>query len=174
MLTVEEYGEIRRAHRDGQSIRAIARQQHSRRKVHEALAASEPRKKPAAPPKLDAFKPIREPRFCQRAEILGLSRIPAIYRFGGSFNHCFSLSRRVSPAAKSACGKPRSKASAPPTAGFALALIERRASRPYRPAGLLAIASDFGPTLNDFSTLDPFRRALPAGRPLVAQLSSGA
>lgn len=38
MLTVEDYGRIRRAHRDGLSIRAIARRlHHSRRKVREAL-----------------------------------------------------------------------------------------------------------------------------------------
>jgi len=44
MLTVEDYGIIRRAHRDGMSIRAIARQfHHSRRKVRDALASPEPR-----------------------------------------------------------------------------------------------------------------------------------
>jgi transposase len=44
MLTVEEYGKIRIAHRDGMSIRQIARRfNHSRRKVREALAESEPR-----------------------------------------------------------------------------------------------------------------------------------
>lgn len=55
MLTVEHYGEIRRAHRDGMSVRAIARtQHHSRRKVRDALACPEPRpytrsKEPPAP-----------------------------------------------------------------------------------------------------------------------------
>jgi transposase len=55
MLTVEDYGRIRRAHRDGLSIRAIARRlHHSRRKVREALASPEPRpyrrtKDPPAP-----------------------------------------------------------------------------------------------------------------------------
>lgn len=44
MLTVEEYGRIRRAHRDGLSIREIARTYgHSRRKIREALAEAEPR-----------------------------------------------------------------------------------------------------------------------------------
>ena len=44
MLTVDDYAEIRRAHRDGLSIRAIARQFHrSRRKVREALAQPEPK-----------------------------------------------------------------------------------------------------------------------------------
>lgn len=44
MLTVEDYGRIRIAHRDGMSVRAIARtHHHSRRKVREALAAPEPR-----------------------------------------------------------------------------------------------------------------------------------
>lgn len=44
MLTVEDYGRIRRARQDGLSIRAMARTfHHSRRKVREALDASEPR-----------------------------------------------------------------------------------------------------------------------------------
>lgn len=63
MLTVEDYGVIRRAHRDDMSIRAIARTfHHSRRKVREALAAAEPKgytraQEPAAP-KLGRFKPV--------------------------------------------------------------------------------------------------------------------
>ena len=41
MLTVEDYGRIRRAHRDGMSIREIARTfNHSRRKVREVLKGS--------------------------------------------------------------------------------------------------------------------------------------
>ncbi|MEX2306184.1 MAG: hypothetical protein WD738_01245 [Pirellulales bacterium] len=44
MLKVEDYGRIRRAHRDGMSIREIARAfGHSRRKIREALAQAEPR-----------------------------------------------------------------------------------------------------------------------------------
>ena len=44
MLTVEDYGKIRIAHRDGMSIRQIARRfGHSRRKVREVLEESEPR-----------------------------------------------------------------------------------------------------------------------------------
>jgi len=44
MLKVEDYGRIRRAHRDGMSIREMARTfGHSRRKIREALAAAEPR-----------------------------------------------------------------------------------------------------------------------------------
>lgn len=44
MLTVEDYGRIRRAHRDGMSIREIARTfHHSRRKIREALQRAEPR-----------------------------------------------------------------------------------------------------------------------------------
>ena len=43
MLTVEDYAQIRLAHRDGMSIRAIAKQyRRSRRKVREALKAPEP------------------------------------------------------------------------------------------------------------------------------------
>lgn len=63
MLTVDDYGQIRRAYRDNMSIRAIARTlHHSRRKVREALACPEPRpytrtKDPPAP-KLGPFKPI--------------------------------------------------------------------------------------------------------------------
>jgi hypothetical protein len=38
MLTVDDYGRIRRAHRDGMSIRAIARQfHHSRYKIRQIL-----------------------------------------------------------------------------------------------------------------------------------------
>jgi hypothetical protein len=43
MLTVDDYGKIRIAHRDGMSIRAIARLfKHSRRKVREILANPQP------------------------------------------------------------------------------------------------------------------------------------
>jgi transposase len=63
MLTVEHYGQIRRANRDGMSVRAIARTlHHSRRKVREALTRPEPRpytrcKDPPAP-RLGAFHAI--------------------------------------------------------------------------------------------------------------------
>ena len=44
MLKVEDYGRIRRAHRDGMGIREIARTfGHSRRKIREALGEAEPR-----------------------------------------------------------------------------------------------------------------------------------
>lgn len=55
MLTVDDYGKIRRAHRDGMSIRDIARTfGHSRRKVRQALAQPQPKpytrsKEPPAP-----------------------------------------------------------------------------------------------------------------------------
>ncbi len=63
MLTVEHYGRIRRAHRDGLSIRAIARTfHHSRRKIREVLANPEPqpymRCRPPPAPVLGPFKPI--------------------------------------------------------------------------------------------------------------------
>jgi transposase len=63
MLTVEDFARIRRAHRDGLSIRSIAKQyHHSRRKVREALSQPEPRKftrrQAASAPKLDPVKPI--------------------------------------------------------------------------------------------------------------------
>ena len=59
----QEYGRVRRAHRDGVSIRAIARRlRHSRRKVREILANPEPRpytrNKDRPAPKLDPFKPV--------------------------------------------------------------------------------------------------------------------
>ena len=63
MLTVDDYGEIRRAHRDGMSVRAMARTlHHSRRKIREALATAEPqgytrRRSPPAP-KLGPFHAI--------------------------------------------------------------------------------------------------------------------
>ncbi len=63
MLTVDDYGRIRRAHRDGMSLRAIARTlHHSRRKIREVLACPEPRpytrtKDPPAP-KLGPLTPI--------------------------------------------------------------------------------------------------------------------
>ena len=43
MLTVDDYGAIRRARRDGMSIRQIARTfHHNRRKIRQVLAESEP------------------------------------------------------------------------------------------------------------------------------------
>ena len=43
MLTVEDYRQIRNAHRDGMSVRAIARTyHHSRRKIRQVLQESEP------------------------------------------------------------------------------------------------------------------------------------
>jgi len=43
MLTVEDYGTIRRAHRDGMSVRAIARTfHHSRRTIRQVLRQPEP------------------------------------------------------------------------------------------------------------------------------------
>jgi transposase len=60
MLTVDHYGDIRRAHRDGMSIRDIARTfHHSRRKVRQVLAEAQPRPytraKPPPAPVLGAF-----------------------------------------------------------------------------------------------------------------------
>ncbi len=63
MLTVEDYRRIRLAHRDGMSIRAIARTlHHSRRKIRQALQEPEPRpytrqREPYAPV-LGPFKPL--------------------------------------------------------------------------------------------------------------------
>lgn len=57
MLTVDQFGQIRRAHRDGMSVREIARTfHHSRRKIREVLKQAEPapytRRKPVNAPKL--------------------------------------------------------------------------------------------------------------------------
>ena len=63
MLTVDDYGKIRIAHRDGMSIRAIARTfGHSRRKVREVLANPQPepytRVKPKPAPMLGSFHTV--------------------------------------------------------------------------------------------------------------------
>jgi transposase len=63
MLTVDDYGKIRIAHRDGLSIRAIARLfKHSRRKVREILAKPQPlpytRAKPRPAPLLGSFHAV--------------------------------------------------------------------------------------------------------------------
>jgi len=63
MLTVFQYGDIRRAHRDGMSIREIARTfHHSRKKVRQILAEGEPRPytrtQPTPAPVLGAFHGI--------------------------------------------------------------------------------------------------------------------
>jgi transposase len=63
MLSVEDYGVIRRAYRDSRSIRAVAKKfRHSRRKVRDALSNPEPhpytRTKEREAPKLGQFKPI--------------------------------------------------------------------------------------------------------------------
>jgi len=51
MLTVDDYAKIRLAHRDGMSIRAIARTfEHSRRKVREILANPQPKRYAASNP----------------------------------------------------------------------------------------------------------------------------
>jgi transposase len=60
MLTVDDYAKIRLAHRDGMSIREIARVfEHSRRKIREVLAQPQPtpytRTKPPPAPVLGAF-----------------------------------------------------------------------------------------------------------------------
>jgi transposase len=63
MLTVDDYARIRRAYRDGMSLRAIARTfHHTRRTIREALENPEPkpytRTGPPAAPKLDPFKAV--------------------------------------------------------------------------------------------------------------------
>ncbi len=60
MLTVDDYAKIRVSHRDGTSIRAIAREfHHSRRKIREVLANPQPepyaRTKPPPAPVLGSF-----------------------------------------------------------------------------------------------------------------------
>jgi transposase len=62
MVTVDEYARVRRAHRDGMSVRALARAfHHSRRKIEEILATPEPKpyvRLNPPPSILDPFKPI--------------------------------------------------------------------------------------------------------------------
>ncbi|MEA3225459.1 MAG: IS21 family transposase [Planctomycetota bacterium] len=63
MLTVEDYGRIRIAHRDGMSIRQIARRYgHSRRKIRQVLQESEPRpytlRKGRPAPRLGPYKAL--------------------------------------------------------------------------------------------------------------------
>jgi transposase len=60
MLTVFQYGDIRRAHRDGMSVRELSRTfRHSRRKIRQILAEAEPRPytrtQPISAPVLGAF-----------------------------------------------------------------------------------------------------------------------
>ena len=62
MVTVDEYARIRRAHRDGMSVRQLAKTfHHSRDKIREIIACPEPksyqRLKPL-PSVLDPFKGI--------------------------------------------------------------------------------------------------------------------
>ena len=62
MVQMDEYARVRRAHRDGMTIRELARTfHHSRRKIKEIIAAAEPtpyvRLNPPAMV-IDAFKPI--------------------------------------------------------------------------------------------------------------------
>ena len=63
MLTVYQYGEIRRASRDGMSLRDIARTfHHSRRTIRQILAEGQPRPyartQPTAAPMLGAFHTV--------------------------------------------------------------------------------------------------------------------
>jgi transposase len=62
MLTVDDYARIRRAYRDGMTLRAIARKfGHSWRKVRQAVDEAEPKpythREPPKAPKLGRFKP---------------------------------------------------------------------------------------------------------------------
>jgi hypothetical protein len=61
MVEVDQYARVRRAHRDGLGVRALARLfHHSRRKIREILAMPEPepyvRLNPP-PPIVDPFEP---------------------------------------------------------------------------------------------------------------------
>ncbi len=63
MLTVDDYGAIRRAHRDGLSIRQIARAfHHSRSKIRQVLSQAEPlpytRTRPQLAPVLGPFQSL--------------------------------------------------------------------------------------------------------------------
>jgi len=61
MLTVDDYGVIRRAFRDGMSVRAIARAfHHSRRKIRQVLAEPQPRPRAGLPTRARPQPPLAE------------------------------------------------------------------------------------------------------------------
>jgi transposase len=100
MLTVDDYGQIRRAHRDGMTIRAIARTfRRSRRTVREALASPEPqpytRTKDPPAPRLGPFKPVIEeilaadqqaPRKQRHTAAQIFRRLQAEHRYTGGYD----------------------------------------------------------------------------------------
>lgn len=100
MLTVEDYRKIRIAHRDGLSIRAIARTlRHSRRKVRQAIAEAEPkhytRAKPVTRPKLGAFLEIilqilqddqQAPRKQRHTAMQVFRRLVGEHQYGGGYD----------------------------------------------------------------------------------------
>ena len=100
MLTVDDYTRIRIAHRDGMSIRAIARTfEHSRRKVREILANAQPagyaRAKPKPAPVLGSFHAVIDSVLAgdenappkQRHTAMQLyRRLRDEYRYGGSYD----------------------------------------------------------------------------------------
>ena len=101
MLTVEEYCKIRIAHRDGMSIRHIARRfNHSRRKVRQVLEESEPRpytlREDRPAPRLGPYKGLIEqilaedeqaPRRQQHTAAKLYRRLRDEHGYAGGYDH---------------------------------------------------------------------------------------
>jgi transposase len=100
MLTVDDYGQIRRAFRDGMTIREIARTfHHSRRKVREVLAKAQPkpytRRKPPPAPVLGPFHAVIDailaadeeaPRKQRHTAMQVFRRLCAEHSFAGGYD----------------------------------------------------------------------------------------
>src|SRR5260221_14796825 len=95
MVTVDEYARIRRVHRDGMSIRELARTfHHSRDKIREILECPEPRSyrrlKPL-PSVLDPFRPILDRRILDDELAPRKQRHPAKKLFRRlQLEHCYT------------------------------------------------------------------------------------
>jgi hypothetical protein len=86
MLTVDDYAKIRLAHRDGMSIREIARTfGHSRRKVRQVLAWPQPkpytRNKPPPAPVLGTFHAVIDAVLADDEQAPPKQRFPITDRF---------------------------------------------------------------------------------------------
>jgi len=99
MVTVDEYARVRLAHRDGMSVRQLARHfHHSRSKIREILAQPEPKpykRLRLAPSVLDPFKPTIEailaadeqaPRKQRHTAARLYRRLRAEYGYSGSYD----------------------------------------------------------------------------------------
>ena len=107
MLTVDDNGKLRVAHRDGMSIRAIARTfKHSRRKVREILANPQPKPyalaKPKPAPVLGSHHSVIDAMLAGDEDAPPFSMVPIIFAFAFSSPPCAAwIWRRASIASKS-------------------------------------------------------------------------